>query len=912
MVTSWGSYDARDLDATIFRSGINPNPGDLVYVLGTGMGADAVYAAERVGGDIRIIATDIDPYLVGNARTNVALSPYADSIRVLQANLFDFAGDADEKADRIYFNIPIDSLVAGRKKDPRTGDPGMQLLQRLLGEAASHLKEDGSLEINYMARPSFFQHVYNLGWEVADIDGQEIFDQLENAQQQAWKYLRYTLKRQDPRRQTMYDEALRDLKTLAKMEKTLLLAMTTDSAGRNKGERGTGNLSQKVRDRMRDEAQAIVRKWNEPSDMLNRVMRQTADGVWWLAKTAMHFNPRFVPQSRLNDPRFTMSPNPLSVMRRIEDQSMFAADDPVADKDRLSGIDSTGRGDQAQLSEQARARELGRRVENYVSAFNGNTQGIDVQEAAEKILARYALIPGHLLRTEDRENGTVLGYEVRRGVQSGSLIQRRVSLQLAELMDNAADRLFKRRPQVRYPLKVDYQSIGALVKFQRGDRTRKEIGQLMGVSDPILKKIEDWSELEGNARYSVGARVNLGNFLKVLNFYEIHVEQLFGREAKTKFFADYETDWIGTNMKDHRVRKGLTIDDMAAQLKMQRANYNRWESGESPPTFTNLVRIARALKVSLDELLRPNLVLNHEILRVEDDRQWVVVKERYSREGIRQRLRDLRSQRGLSLQQVANAIGRSDYYVWELENSLEGTYTIERIKTLAKFYGVSLFYLVTGLREKETRPAIYLEGIDGQQLRDNLRKVREYRGFNMRSVDRLAGFPMDTVIRLEREGILLLDYFIKISAALQIPMDVLLDEPGAVDLYLEREERWQTIADQLRAAREAAGLGVNDVADGLGLPVQRVRRIEQGRAFDARLRDVLAMANMLEVDFVMLLTGRMPTEHAEGNQFNAFSIAESFESEFGAQFKKELAAAGTSQDVYSEGSGFASGVVNQI
>ncbi|MCA9402847.1 MAG: 50S ribosomal protein L11 methyltransferase, partial [Candidatus Omnitrophica bacterium] len=329
VVTSWGSYDARSMESTMFRVGIHPRPGELIYLLGTGTGADALYTAERTGGDVRIVATDIDPYLLGNARSNISASPYAGSIRLVQADLFDFEKEDGEKADRILFNIPLDSQITGRNRDSRTSDPGMQLLNRLLTEAKDHLKEGGTLEVNYMTRPSFFAAVYNAGWEVAEVTGQDIFNQLENADMQAFQYLRFVLKRQDPAHAEQNAKALSDLQALAKMERPLMMALTTqDGQGRS-----SSGLSQRKREEFRQSARNILRKWDDEVGMATSVVRTAADGVGWMARSNLRLGSRYKHPDRLAEPYFTLEPNPMSVMGRIEDMSMLAADTKLIETD---------------------------------------------------------------------------------------------------------------------------------------------------------------------------------------------------------------------------------------------------------------------------------------------------------------------------------------------------------------------------------------------------------------------------------------------------------------------------------------------------------------------------------------------------------------------------------------------------
>lgn len=1271
VVTSWGSYDARSMESTMFRVGIHPRPGELIYLLGTGMGADALYTAERTGGDVRIVATDIDPYLLGNARSNIAASPYAGSIRLVQADLFDFATEDTEKADRILFNIPLDSQITGRNRDSRTSDPGMKLLNRLLTEAKDHLKEGGTLEVNYMTRPSFFAAVYKAGWEVAEVSGQDIFNQLENANMQAFQYLRFVLKRQDPAHAEQNAKALSDLEALARMERPLMMALATQEGQR----RGSSGLSQRKREEFRQGARSILRDWVDEGGITPSIVRSAADGVGWMAKSDLRLGSRYKHPDRLAEPYFTLEPNPMSVMGRIEDMSMLAADtklietdwpgywadhlrryfgrdrvtedelvryraieaiisddvkyallrdralqpvfmqimpdgfvgeletndvvdaklaalidgrplreyveeysafrvgrletaakviaaggkivvgvtdrshdltmgirariangrqtyfplpdgswlgvkgsgynyaylgaaekSPLMFTDRVSyglfpryqairqldifnvlgvnqqgfadflgvrrlqmlpdgegrfesvnlyldnhperddawpylsfhrvssphrlvsfgqllstpgslsfhmeriahlmgrdeygveemlldtayglgvaeaekqnhelyhttineqdyvlggyvadtgelvgntSVDSSrnalgthaevvlrikqvgrvlmglsrltvftlrygdaneqlparpdllksffdgylstlsphqlerlnvpeglfytlfhetlmqlplfvfhdgfnpdselllrltdGRGeelegimqsadarvadlarmnqelseeidamvveemqdravlasadpavpdkvlqsmDQAQLATSVYAWSIREEVRRHWKEARLSGEDLHAPEVAEQVLAGYALTPGQLLPRKDRTDDTTLGVELSRRMLSLPLTERLTILEILERVNTRADQLSRRKETVQYPQRVDYRFIGELFTRRRGDMTRKDAAAGIGIGQGTIKKIEEWSLLEGEARYQAGLSANLETLLKFMNFYRIHVDELFGRNPPAPTFAPYVAEYVGPNIKIHRDRQGLTIDEMADRLGMNRANYDRLEGGGYNPTFEVLVKVASALGVSLDYLLRPNLVLEHEPRRVAYVEQWAEVRDRYSQEAVRLRLRNLRARRGLSVQQVADAIGRPASYVGLMENARDKTFFIQRVKRMADFYGVSLFYLVTGLRTTSEEGSIGKAEIRSDWLRRNIRMVREHRGLQRRDVDRLAGIPLDVVQRVEREGEPLFDYFVKISVALQVPMSLLLSDPQQVEAYLLQE-----------------------------------------------------------------------------------------------------------------------------
>lgn len=58
------------------------------------------------------------------------------------------------------------------------------------------------------------------------------------------------------------------------------------------------------------------------------------------------------------------------------------------------------------------------------------------------------------------------------------------------------------------------------------------------------------------------------------------------------------------------------------------------------------------------------------------------------------RLRELRVKKNQSLQDVANAVGASKGYIWELESGKPSNPSLELLKRIADHFGVSVAYLI--------------------------------------------------------------------------------------------------------------------------------------------------------------------------------------------------------------------------
>lgn len=61
---------------------------------------------------------------------------------------------------------------------------------------------------------------------------------------------------------------------------------------------------------------------------------------------------------------------------------------------------------------------------------------------------------------------------------------------------------------------------------------------------------------------------------------------------------------LGENMKKIRLAKGMTQGDICRKLEVDRAYISNVESGNKNPTLSTITKLAKALGVSVDELLK--------------------------------------------------------------------------------------------------------------------------------------------------------------------------------------------------------------------------------------------------------------------------------------------------------------------
>ena len=65
---------------------------------------------------------------------------------------------------------------------------------------------------------------------------------------------------------------------------------------------------------------------------------------------------------------------------------------------------------------------------------------------------------------------------------------------------------------------------------------------------------------------------------------------------------------IGERIAEERKKKGMTQEDMAEKLNLSRQAISKWESGSSFPDTENLLKLSLLFSVSVDYLLKGEMV----------------------------------------------------------------------------------------------------------------------------------------------------------------------------------------------------------------------------------------------------------------------------------------------------------------
>ena len=65
-----------------------------------------------------------------------------------------------------------------------------------------------------------------------------------------------------------------------------------------------------------------------------------------------------------------------------------------------------------------------------------------------------------------------------------------------------------------------------------------------------------------------------------------------------------ESEKLGNNLKRIRTKKGITQGDIARSLGVSRGFVSNIENGKTNPTLATIAKIAKAIGVSIEELIK--------------------------------------------------------------------------------------------------------------------------------------------------------------------------------------------------------------------------------------------------------------------------------------------------------------------
>lgn len=140
-------------------------------------------------------------------------------------------------------------------------------------------------------------------------------------------------------------------------------------------------------------------------------------------------------------------------------------------------------------------------------------------------------------------------------------------------------------------------------------------------------------------------------------------------------------------LKMLRKKKGLTQQEVAELVHVERGVYTNWELGNRNPNYENLSMLVCIFDVSLDYLLGDYLEISKErYLKLKKQ------KEEEKKNLFSVRLKELRLRHGFNQEELAKQIGikQNSYSDWE-HGKCKPNY--EKLEKIADFFGVSLDWL---------------------------------------------------------------------------------------------------------------------------------------------------------------------------------------------------------------------------
>jgi methylase of polypeptide subunit release factors len=116
-------------------------PGESVLDVGTGSGVIGIFACYR--GASRVVGVDVNPAAVQSAIHNARMHGFADTMTVLQSDLFEAVGD--ERFDVITANLPFRNKAAPDVVAMSQWDTDFKTNTRFFEGVGRHLKPGGRI-----------------------------------------------------------------------------------------------------------------------------------------------------------------------------------------------------------------------------------------------------------------------------------------------------------------------------------------------------------------------------------------------------------------------------------------------------------------------------------------------------------------------------------------------------------------------------------------------------------------------------------------------------------------------------------------------------------------------------------------------------------------------------------------------
>lgn len=125
--------------------------------------------------------------------------------------------------------------------------------------------------------------------------------------------------------------------------------------------------------------------------------------------------------------------------------------------------------------------------------------------------------------------------------------------------------------------------------------TQEEMAKLLAIGQSAYAKWE-------NGR----TEPTLDNIIKLANILDVTVDYLLGRSdnfSNTIVLSKNNMKSFSKRLKELRLEKNQTQQEVADELGVNRVNVTRWEKGNTEPSFSKLIELSKLLNTTPNYLL---------------------------------------------------------------------------------------------------------------------------------------------------------------------------------------------------------------------------------------------------------------------------------------------------------------------
>lgn len=134
----------------------------------------------------------------------------------------------------------------------------------------------------------------------------------------------------------------------------------------------------------------------------------------------------------------------------------------------------------------------------------------------------------------------------------------------------------------------------------------KRLKDILKKKNITVQRLSKMTGISANTLYAIIKRDNKSmqaeNLINIARALNVSIDELFGE--------DYDLDSIGYKIRECRKRKGLSQEELANKIGVKRAVVSKYETGKISPRIDTVQKIARALDVSVDELLGETMYID--------------------------------------------------------------------------------------------------------------------------------------------------------------------------------------------------------------------------------------------------------------------------------------------------------------